>query len=295
MRTEREPPTRPEMPRPETGEPLQADAEQPQRAEGSKLSEPSEPVAMDEVAPARPKDVADPDPTPDNPQPEQRTGDVLPAGQPLRAPHVVTQAIAPTVPEKRLSEPFSASPQRPARALASTPGQPAASPAPPTEANPDVPPPRHPQAAPAAASLPTPEPAPPMEPAPEPENPAPRDRLIAVEPAAMRDQPTAVPEMAERELSLPMPRNPDPGPSAAPRHADPVRANASEPPDAPQRQAPEQPKAPPIPAPPSVRVDIGEVRISLRQPEQPRPRPALSVVRRGPRQHAIPLAGFGED
>jgi len=59
----------------------------------------------------------------------------------------------------------------------------------------------------------------------------------------------------------------------------------------------EQPMArPPEPPPPSpVRIEIGEVLISVRPPDVRTRRPTLSVVRRAPRAHTIPLSGFGED
>jgi hypothetical protein len=44
-----------------------------------------------------------------------------------------------------------------------------------------------------------------------------------------------------------------------------------------------------------VRVEIGEVVISLRAPDRKTPRPALSLARRAPRAHTIPLPGAWED
>jgi hypothetical protein len=59
----------------------------------------------------------------------------------------------------------------------------------------------------------------------------------------------------------------------------------------------EQPKArpPEPPAPSPVKIEIGEVLISVRPPDVRTQRPTLSVVRRAPRAHTIPLSGFGED
>ncbi len=44
-----------------------------------------------------------------------------------------------------------------------------------------------------------------------------------------------------------------------------------------------------------VRVEIGALNITLRQPDPPSTRPALSIARKAPRAHTIPLRGFGED
>ncbi len=82
-------------------------------------------------------------------------------------------------------------------------------------------------------------------------------------------------------------------------------------PQPPQQPAPQpdplQPREPVKPSPPKpltakqpepkppVRVEIGALNITLRQPDPPRARPALSITRKAPRAHSIPLRGFGED
>lgn len=46
---------------------------------------------------------------------------------------------------------------------------------------------------------------------------------------------------------------------------------------------------------PPVRIEIGALNITLRQPDPPPVRPALSVARKAPRAHTIPLHGFREN
>lgn len=90
-----------------------------------------------------------------------------------------------------------------------------------------------------------------------------------------------------------MPEPPEPAPDP------PTRPTVSVTPriHSPERHEPqgETSAAPAAAPPPAVRIEIGEVLISVKSPQaQPR-RPALSMVRRAPRAHTIPLSGLEDD